>query len=134
MATVKEYAYYIKGNSIALVERDTAYDNDPNSRDYGPDVNKSQWKSPKTTVDGGIELEYAYSPGDELVDDMSEIPVPEYLAKCLIDYVKYRALEDGGEMELALYFKAEFMRKLEKHESCKVAGPRKVIPGSHAIR
>ena len=134
MATVREYAYYIKGNKIALVERDTAFDNDPTSKDYGPDVNRTQWKSPKATIEDGIELEYAYSPGDEIVDDMSEIPLPEYLAKCLVDYVKYRVLEDAGEMELAMYFKAEFLRKLEKHENSKVAGPRKVIPGNHAIR
>ena len=134
MATVREYAYYIKGNKIALVERDTAFENDPTSKEYGPDVNRTQWKSPKATISDGIELEYAYSPGDTISDELSEIPVPEYLAKCLVDYVKYRVLEDAGEMELALYFKAEFLKKLEKLESSKVAGPRKVIPGNHAIR
>jgi hypothetical protein len=134
MATVREYAYYIKGDKIALVERDTAFDNDPTSKDYGPDVNRTQWKSPKASISDGIELEYAYSPGNSLVDEGSELPVPSYLAKCLVDYVKYRFLEDAGELELAMYYKAEFMKKLERHESSKIAGPRKVIPGNHAIR
>ena len=31
MATVREYAYYWEGNRVAIVERDTAFDNDPNS-------------------------------------------------------------------------------------------------------
>ena len=28
MASAKEYAYYIEGNKIAIVERDTSFDND----------------------------------------------------------------------------------------------------------
>ena len=33
MADVKEYAYYIEGSKISLVERDVSFDNDPNSKD-----------------------------------------------------------------------------------------------------
>mgnify|MGYP003136925494 CR=1 FL=1 len=134
MATVREYAYFIKGNKLSVVERDTTFDNDPTSKDYGPDVNKAQWKSPKATVSNGIELEYAYSPKDEIVDETSKIPVPGYLAKAIVDYIKYRMLEDVGQLEQALYYKLEFQKKIERFENSKVAGPRKVIPGSHAIR
>jgi len=62
MATVREYAYYLKGNRISLVEKDTSFDNDTSSRNYGPGVNKSQWKSPLTTIASGLELEYTYAP------------------------------------------------------------------------
>ena len=58
----KEYAYFIKGSKIALVEKDTAFDNDPNSRDFGPGSNRAQWKSPLSTVADGIEIEYTYAP------------------------------------------------------------------------
>ena len=33
MASAKEYAYYIEGNKIAIVERDTAFDNNVDSKE-----------------------------------------------------------------------------------------------------
>ena len=62
MASAKEYGYFIKGSKLALIEKDTALDNDVNSRDYGPDVTNVRFKSPQSTVADGIELEYIYSP------------------------------------------------------------------------
>ena len=59
MATPKEYAYYIKGNNLFLVEKGTGFINDPNSRDYGAEVT---WKSPLSSVVNGVELVYTYSP------------------------------------------------------------------------
>ena len=58
----KEYAYYLKGNKIAIVEKDTAFDNDVNSKDYGPGSNNAQWKSPLADVADALELEYTYVP------------------------------------------------------------------------
>ena len=48
MATNNKYAYYLRGNQIALIEEDTGAI-DP-------------WKSPLSTVTDGLEKEYAYSP------------------------------------------------------------------------
>ena len=62
MANVREYAYYLKGNKISVVEKDTSLDNDTGSRDFGPGSNRSQWKSPLATVTDGIEIEYTYAP------------------------------------------------------------------------
>ena len=45
---LKNYAYYLRGSQIALVQED--YTND------------SKWKSPIATVADGLEIEYAYSP------------------------------------------------------------------------
>ena len=59
---LKEYAYYMQGNKISLIERDAAFDNDPNSKDYGPGTDKFQWKSPLTSVDNGMEILYTYAP------------------------------------------------------------------------
>tara|TARA_R100001129_G_scaffold186253_1_gene177165 strand:+ start:4204 stop:5262 length:1059 start_codon:yes stop_codon:yes gene_type:complete len=58
----KEYAYYIEGNKVAIVERDTAFDNNVNSKEYGPGVSRAMWKSPKTSVTDGLEIKYAYIP------------------------------------------------------------------------
>jgi hypothetical protein len=62
MASAKEYGYFIKGSKISLLEKDTALDNDVNSRDYGPDVTNVRYTSPQSNVTDGIELEYIYSP------------------------------------------------------------------------
>ena len=62
MASPKEYGYFIKGSKIAIIEKDTALDNDVNSRDYGPGVNSVKFVSPRSSVTDGIELEYLYSP------------------------------------------------------------------------
>ena len=58
----KEYAYYIEGNKVAIVERDTAFTNNVDSREYGPGVSRSYWKSPLSSVTDGLEIKYAYSP------------------------------------------------------------------------
>ena len=44
----KNYAYYIRGNQIALVQEDFGID--------------SNWKSPVEAITDGLEIEYAYSP------------------------------------------------------------------------
>ena len=62
MANVKDYAFYIEGNRIAIVERDTQFDNDVNSRDYGPGVHRTQWKSPNSSVTDGLQIQYTWVP------------------------------------------------------------------------
>jgi hypothetical protein len=62
MANLKQYAYFLKGNKIALVENDITPENDPTSRDYGPDARVIRYKSPTETVSDGLEIEYTYSP------------------------------------------------------------------------
>ena len=62
MASVKEYAYYIEGNKVAIVERDTAFDNNVDSKEYGPGVSRAMWKSPQSSVTDGLEIKYAHSP------------------------------------------------------------------------
>ena len=48
MASDKSYAYYLRGNQIALVQKDLTSD--------------GKWKSPVTSIANGLEIEYAYSP------------------------------------------------------------------------
>ena len=72
MASAKEYVYFIKGNKLALIEKDTALDNDVNSRDYGPDVTNIRFKSPQSSVTKGIELEYVRTPNYTLTTTGTE--------------------------------------------------------------
>ena len=72
MASAKEYGYFIKGNKLALIEKDTALDNDVNSRDYGPDVTNVRFKSPQSSVTNGIELEYVRTPNYTLTTTGTE--------------------------------------------------------------
>ena len=61
MATSKQYAYYIEGGKIAVVEKDVSIDNDVDSKDYGPGASRQRWESPKTTVADGLEVKYTYA-------------------------------------------------------------------------
>lgn len=72
MASTKEYGYYIEGNKIALVQRDTSFDNDANSRDYGPGSDKFQWKSPLESITEGLEVLYTYVPNYKEVNTASK--------------------------------------------------------------
>ena len=62
MANLKQYAYFLKGNKLAIVENDITPENDPTSRDYGPDARSIRYKSPTEAVVNGLEIEYTYSP------------------------------------------------------------------------
>ena len=57
MATRKSYAYYIEGNSIAVVQQETnTTSTDLRSEDYG------KYKSPQDTIADGLEIKYTYIP------------------------------------------------------------------------
>ena len=66
MATSKEYAYYIKGNKVAIVQKDWTFSggqtlSQPGLNDLGA-AGALLWKSPKESITGGLELQYVYSP------------------------------------------------------------------------
>ena len=50
---IKYYGYYLKGNKVAIAQRDTT---DTSSSEYG------MYKSPTEDVTDGIEVEYTYAP------------------------------------------------------------------------
>jgi hypothetical protein len=68
MANLKQYAYFLKGHKLAIVENDITPENDPTSRDYGPDARVIRYKSPTESVTNGLEIEYAYSPKYHITD------------------------------------------------------------------
>jgi len=62
MATSKQYAWYLEGNQIAIVEKDVSFDNDVDSKDYGPGASQQRWESPQSTVADALEFKYVYAP------------------------------------------------------------------------
>ena len=66
MATSKEYAYYIKGNKVAIVQKDWTFSggqtlSQPGLNDLGAQ-GALLWKSPKESIADGLEIQYVYSP------------------------------------------------------------------------
>ena len=85
MANRKEYAYFIKGNKLALIQRDfnlshgLNYVYDP-SKGLEIGSGNAAWKSPLETVTRGLEIEYAYSP-HYIINDVSETAAINLLAE-----------------------------------------------------
>ena len=144
MATAKEYAYYMEGNQIAIVQKDTSHSNGLNYTYQDPPgglgigTGTGEWKSPVESVDDGLLIEYTYVPkakdGGDILDESDEVNVEPYLAKALVYYIKARLAEDTMEIELKEYFMKEFRKMIEKKESGKFNGYRHAVAGLHAIR
>ncbi len=62
-----------------------------------------------------------------LEDESYVIDLPPYLSKALVYYVKAKFAEDQMEIEKKEYFMREFKKLVEKHESSKISGPRKIM-------
>ena len=58
----KQYAYYLEGNQVAIVERDVSFQNNVDSKEFGPGASRQQWKSPLSTVADALEIKYVYAP------------------------------------------------------------------------
>ena len=66
MASSKEYAYYLKGNKLALVQKDLVFSSgqtlsQPGLNDLAVS-GRLLWKSPKESITYGLEIQYVYSP------------------------------------------------------------------------
>ena len=124
------YAYFIRGDQIALVEKaDTAED----------------YSSPTKAVTAGLKFEYVKRPlitsdsaGDSeqtgIVDESEYLQVNEYLATALVYYIKARYLEDQGQFKESEYLMAKFRKQVEKYSNSLIGGPRMIASGPHAIR
>ena len=55
MASKRKYAYYLKGNKIAIIQREDALAGSSND-EYG------MYKSPTEDITDGLEIQYSYSP------------------------------------------------------------------------
>ena len=143
MATAREYAYYIEGSRIAIIERDYTSTDGVNytyTNGGGLDIpsGTGSWKSPVASVSDGIQLEYTILPkakdGGAIEDESDDIDISNYLSKAIVLYVKGKLAEDRGEIDMKEYFMKEFRKMIEKQDSARMSGPRVLSSGMNAIR
>lgn len=138
MASQKEYAYSIKGNKLNLLEKD--YSGGETGLNYtyskGLDLPKGvgSWKSPLSDVTNGIEIEYTSSSSSSIVDESSDLPVSDYLAKALVYYIKARLSEGEKDFQTREYYMKQFYKCIEKNNNAKIYGARRISPGNHRIK
>ena len=80
------------------------------------------------------DFAYVLTDVNTLNDESDEIDLPDYLAKALVYYVKAKLAEDRNELDVKEYNMREFKRLLEKNESSKVWGARKIGTDETAIK
>mgnify|MGYP003134522274 CR=1 FL=1 len=97
MANEKQYAYFIEGNKLCIVEKDLDFSNNVENKEFGPGVSRRMWKSPVTSVADGIELQYAYSP-KYIINEIEDVDTQidsYYSANGLL------VLDDAGDNDYA---------------------------------
>ena len=66
-------------------------------------------------------------------DESFELDLHNSVANALVYYVKARFAEDIGELELSEILMRKFRKQIEKYESAKVPGPRRIMPVTGSI-
>lgn len=96
-----EYAWYVDDSRIAII------------------LNSSgEWANPDESITDGLRIHYhsKYTEVDELGDDLSTTcGVDTGLHQYILDYVKYRILEDLGDMERVVYFWKKYTDGIKKY-------------------
>ena len=94
-----------------------------------------------TRFSGSASVQKAFEEAPELYynvsalqDESDTIDLPEYLTKALVYYVKAKIAEDRGELEQKEYNMREFKRLLERNESSKIWGARRIGTDETAIK
>ena len=77
---------------------------------------------------------YVLTDVNVLNDEADIIDLPDYLAKALVYYVKAKVAEDRADLPQKEYNMREFKRLLEKNESSKIWGARRIGSDETAIR
>ena len=124
-------------SGVYVTNRYFCYDGDNTLSTEGEDT------SPDTTLatDESVTIYKAYrdfcyliSDIDTLNDEADVIDLPDYLAKALVYYVKAKVAEDRMDLEQKEYNMREFKRLLEKNESSKIWGARRIGTDETAIK
>ena len=76
MASSKEYAYYLKGNKLSLVQKDLVFSSgqtlsQPGLNDLAV-AGRLLWKSPKESIADGLEIQYVHSP-DYFINETEDV-------------------------------------------------------------
>lgn len=76
------------------------------------------------TVTGGFTV---YTDVSYMQDESFELDLAHYQSQALVYYIKARLAEDMMDIEKKEYFMREFNRMVEKYESSKSSGPKRVM-------
>ena len=69
-----------------------------------------------------------------LDDEDFDLDLPRYQANAVVYYLKAKLAEDQGDIESFAYNIKQFRAIMQRHESARIWGSRKVMPGVGAIR
>ena len=126
MATIYEYAYYLEGDYIAILQKGTDSVNDP---DY---FTVEQWLTPSTADTDAIMVRYSKSPTVPTTET-SDLGLSRRLSLSLVDYVRARMAEKQGNEMLAQRYMNKFRFMVRQHTNNKVADSRQVIPSGCGV-
>ena len=106
-ASIKSYAYYIKGNKLALVQRNSS-DSNATGEDY------HDFKSPTEAVTDGLEIQYSYAPWFEYNDDTLKkltdaSGVEVYIDSSIVSSVNLLTLTIEAANETATYVAGNYV-------------------------
>ena len=125
---MRKFAYRKNGDNIALFERIV-------SEDTTDGINYTEeWNTPDTDLTFGLLVEYSgtiTSPTSET----SDVDVSRMIALAIIDYVKYRMLEESGNEKRAMYYYGKFLNKIAREYTNKSGGIGMIMPrGAGVLR
>ena len=119
MATEKQYAYYIEGNQICIVEKDTT------STDTGERTReKYDTFQSEDDVANGLRItfhsKYETISTSNLDTEMSGgMGLDTGMQNALLCYVKARLFEDQGDMQKAQYFRQMYAKSIKQYPTRK---------------
>ena len=135
--SVADDASVESSSGIYVANRYYCYDSDNTLDTEGEDttVDTTATSNESVTIYKAYrDFSYLISDIDTLNDESDTIDLPDYLSKALVYYVKAKLAEDKADIEQKEYNMREFNRLLEKNESSKIWGARKIGTDETAIR
>ena len=108
MATLYDYAYYIDGKYIAILQKTVSSIYNPYLR-----INENLYLTPENSDSSGIMIEYSVT-STAPTDDQSTLDVDAQTALALVDYVKYRLYEERENEQMAQRFYNKFLSRISR--------------------
>lgn len=121
MADIYEYAYYLNGRYFGFLRKSIVNTGDPYSHTL------EGYLTPTTADTDAIMVEYTYAP-TSVSAESSVLDVNSVLALTIVDYVKYRFYEQGGDKKRADEFYAKFRKRVGKNYRNKLGTVPIIIP------
>lgn len=121
-----KYGWFKRGRNFIVLERPHAL----NALD--------EWDDPTATLIDGMIIEFTAVPtwtvANDALPSATIIPLGDIEVNCLIDFVRSKLLEDGGDIKTSQYYEMRFRKKLKESVDNKLPGPRRIMPGVGGIR